>query len=66
MSMPLGPAWANGYLSVDVDTAALGLDLSELDVSVDGGPDVGVVSAGIEPPNPDGTRRIRVLPAACR
>lgn len=61
LDMPLGPAYAGGYLTVAADGAAAGLPAGALTFDIEEGMPFGSVSAGIEPPGPGGALRVRVL-----
>jgi hypothetical protein len=64
LTTPLGPLFVNGYARLDVDLASAGLDLQDVTFAVIEGAEVGIVSAGVEPPNPDGTQPV-LLVAGC-
>ncbi|HJT58574.1 MAG TPA: hypothetical protein VJ761_18850 [Ktedonobacteraceae bacterium] len=61
ISLPLGPVFVGGYLQAEIQPNTIGLDPAEVELIVEEGPVAGSVSAGIEPPGPAGTQRIRVL-----
>jgi len=60
--LPLGPVFANGYTTAEVDFTPTGLAWEDFSLEIEEGADQGIVSAGLEPPGASGTRRVRVLP----
>ncbi|WP_327107238.1 hypothetical protein [Nonomuraea glycinis] len=60
MSIPIGPVFVGGYIRATADLDGQGLKLEEVEFAVEEGIDAGFVSAGIEPPEPDGRSPIVV------
>lgn len=58
---PLGPLYVNGYARLHVDLPGAGLNPGEVSYAVREGFEAGQVSAGTEPPDPDGTETVMLL-----
>ncbi len=63
LRMPLRPAWLSGYVEAGAALAPAGVAPSDVEFLVEEGPEVGFVSAAVEPERGDGLHRVVVCAA---